>query len=429
MSVSRKNYIVTGWLICGLGALFYAYEYILRILPSLMELSLRDHYNLSATGFGLLAASYYYAYVPLQLPVGVLMDRFGPRRLLTFACGLCVVGSLIFANTNSVNIAALGRFLVGFGSAFGFVGVLKLATIWLPENKLALAAGTAAALGTIGGHLSNNFLGSLVEQTSWKVTVDWSAYVGIGLMIILWLGIRDKRNHKQGGTIHNFKRSLQDAGLILMNPQMWINGIYGCLVYLPTTVFAELWGNPYLQYAHELSSTAAHHCIGLLFLGFTIGAPTMGYISDKIRRRKLPMFLGAVSAAIVMSIIVFVPGLTEKSLGSLLFILGLCYGSQAIVFAVGREISPKEAGGTAVATTNMLVMLGAIFLQPLVGRLLDYSVQLHSTAVDQTLSQVGQHIVYSAADYKFAVSLIPIGIGIAAILTFFLKETHGHTER
>lgn len=427
--MNHKKFIVAGWLICGLGALFYAYEYVLRILPSLMEPSLRDHFNLSATGFGLLAASYYYAYVPMQLPVGVLMDRFGPRRLLTFACAICVIGSLIFSNTDQMNMAGIGRFLVGFGSAFGFVGVLKLATIWLPENKLALVAGASAALGTIAGHLSNNLLGGFVETAGWKAAVDLSAYVGVGLTILLWIVIRDRVNRKeQGGTINNFTKSFKDVGYILTNPQMWINGLYGCLVYLPTTVFAELWGNPYLQYAHNLSSAASHHCIGMLFLGFTIGAPSWGFISDKIERRKLPMFLGAVCAAVIMSVVVFAPGLTEKALCGLMFALGLSYGSQAIVFAVGREVSPTEAAGTAVATTNMLVMLGAIFLQPLVGKLLDYSVKLHSTAIDKSIAQAGQNIVYSAADYQFAVSLIPIGITIAAILTFFLKETHGHTK-
>src|SRR5437899_1255372 len=109
------------WLICALGALYYSYEYLLRISPSVMELPLRHHFNLSATGFGLLSAFYYYAYVPLQIPVGILLDRYGPRILLTFACFICVLGTFLFAGTQVFWIAASGRFLVGFGSAFAFV--------------------------------------------------------------------------------------------------------------------------------------------------------------------------------------------------------------------------------------------------------------------------------------------------------------------
>ena len=140
-TVAEKNYKMMGWLVCSLAALYYCYEYLLRVTPSVMEGPLREHFGLSAAGFGFLSAFYYYAYVPLQVPVGVLLDRYGPRVLLTTACLICVIGTFLFAGTSVFWIAAVGRFLVGFGSAFAFVGVLKLATIWLPEDKLAMVAG------------------------------------------------------------------------------------------------------------------------------------------------------------------------------------------------------------------------------------------------------------------------------------------------
>ena len=107
---TNKKYTLTAWLVCGLGALYYAYEYLLRISPSAMEFALRSHFGLTATGFGILSSVYYYAYVPMQLPVGILMDRFGPRRLLTIACAICVLGTLMFANASSVGVAGAGRF-------------------------------------------------------------------------------------------------------------------------------------------------------------------------------------------------------------------------------------------------------------------------------------------------------------------------------
>jgi len=273
---NKRMYFWSAWVICGLGALYYSYEYLLRITPSVMELPLREHFNLSATGFGLLSAVYYYAYVPLQVPVGVLLDRYGPRILLTMACFVCVLGTFIFASTQVFWIAASGRFLVGFGSAFAFVGVLKLATIWLPEDKLAMVSGLAAALGTVGAMLGDNLLGILVDNIGWSKTVNLTAYFGIGLVVVLWVGIRDKKSRKQhNGTIGNFRTSMIDLGIIMRNKQMWINGMYGCLVYLPTTVFAELWGISYLKQAHGLSQEGAGFANSILFLGFTIGAPLL----------------------------------------------------------------------------------------------------------------------------------------------------------
>jgi MFS family permease len=425
---NNKKYVLVAWLICALGAVFYSYEYFLRISPSVMEDALRHHFNLSATGFGLLSAFYYYAYVPMQLPVGVLMDRFGPRRLLTIACLICVIGTFMFADTVLFGIAAAGRFLVGLGSAFAFVGVLKLATLWLPEDKLAMVAGIATALGTIGAMIGDNLLGSMVTWIGWQQTVNFTAIFGVGLIFVLWYGIRDhKGNDQDSGTVNTFKKNMIDLGIIVRNKQIWINGIYGCLVYLPTTVFAELWGIPYLTHAHGLTHASANFCNSVLFLGFTIGAPSMGFISDKIKRRKLPMLLGAVGACVVMMIILYVPHLTVSSLSILMFVLGLLYSVQSIVFAVGREVSPKEAAGTAIAMTNMIVMIGAMFLQPLVGRLLDWSLIKRQAALTALpLDKMEQ--LYTAHDYQFALSIIPLGILIAIILTFFLKETYAHAN-
>lgn len=413
-----------------MGAVFYSYEYLLRITPSVMESALSEHYHLNAGRFGLLSAVYYYAYVPMQIPVGILMDRYGPRRLLTLACLLCAFGTLLFAGSTMLWVAVIGRFLVGFGSAFAFVGVLKLATIWLPEDKLALVSGLAAALGTVGAMIGDNLLGYLMLNIGWQTTIIYTAAFGFVLTTLLWFTIRDKKLHqKRSRQVENFRKSFIDLALISKNKQIWINGFFGCLVYFPTTVLAEGWGIPYLIHAHGLSQTAADFSSSILFLGFTIGAPLMGFISDKIHRRKIPMFLGAIGAFLMVSILLYAPNLQLIHIQVLLFCLGLFYSAQAIVFAVARENSPKEAAGTAMAMTNMIVMLGGMFIQPLVGWILDLMLRsrLHDIAKDLTATQLGS--LYSATDYRVALSIVPIGIFIAALLTFFLKETHAHSAK
>src|ERR1700722_8240175 len=159
---------VLPWLVCGLGALFYCYEYLLRIAPSVMTADLMQAYHINATALGNLVAFYYYAYTPMQLPVGVLMDRYGPRRLLTFACLACALGSYLFAHAFHIEFAQFGRFMVGFGSAFAFVGVLKLATIWLPPRRFAMVSGLTTSLGMIGGMVGDIYLTSLVNQVEWR---------------------------------------------------------------------------------------------------------------------------------------------------------------------------------------------------------------------------------------------------------------------
>jgi MFS family permease len=360
-----------------------------------------------------------------------MMDRYGPRKLLTFACFICVIGTFLFTGTTIFGIAALGRFFVGLGSAFAFVGVLKLATIWLPENKLAMVSGLTSALGTVGAMLGDNFLELFVTRLGWIKTLNMTALFGIVLTFILWLGIHDKKGrHRQSGTISNFKKCLIDLNIIMRNKQIWINGFYGCMVYLPTTVFAELWGIPYLRHAHGLTAQAAGLANSLLFLGFTVGAPLMGYFSDRMARRKPPMFLGAALATVLILIILYCPGLTQTQIQIFMFFLGLFYSAQAIVFAVGRELSPGEAAGTAMAFTNMIVMLGGMLLQPLVGHLLDFSYSLRQGAsISSALAVDNVYKLYNMTDYRIALAFIPISMFIAVVLTFFLRETHAHVPK
>ncbi len=166
-SETRRSFLWYPWIVCGLAALFYTYEYVLRITPSVMTHELMMSFGISAAALGNLSAFYYYAFTPMQMPVGVLMDRFGPRRLLILACLACALGSALFV-CQTFYWAALGRFLVGFGSAFAFVGVLKLAAMWHAPDKFALISGLCTCLGMLGGWFGDNVLSPSVGFFGWR---------------------------------------------------------------------------------------------------------------------------------------------------------------------------------------------------------------------------------------------------------------------
>lgn len=411
-------FFILPWIICGLGALFYCYEYLLRVSPSVMTFDLMRVYHIDAAELGYLTAFYYYIYTPMQLPVGVLMDRYGPRRLLTIASLVSAIGMYLFASSHYLALAEFGRFLIGFGSAFAFVGVLKLATIWLPQNLFAFIAGLTLMLGMVGAMVGDLLLTSLVNFDGWKSASYLAAGFGAVLTVILFFVLRDTAKGIDAVShepLPNMKSAFRGLFIIVKNPQIWVNGIIGCLLYISLSAFAELWGIPYLEEAYNFSNTDAAMAMSFMFLGWAIGAPFCGWLSDYIKQRRLLMTMGAAVSAILFSAILYVPHISKEGIYITLFIIGLFSSAQILVFAISREISPEKSVGTAIALTNMIVMLGGVMLQPLIGYLLDFK-------------WAGQMVdgvrVYSVSDYQYALAILPISLVVTVFLSFFLKETN-----
>lgn len=410
------------WLICGLGALFYTYEYFLRIAPNVMMADLMRSFHIGSASLGNLIAFYYYAYAPSQLLVGLLMDHFGPRRILTVACLICAIGTYLFASTTTYSIAACGRFMMGFGSAFAFVGVLKLATIWLPANRFAMVSGLTSALGTVGASIGEVTLTELVTHTGWRETIMGAAAIGVILAITLLIFIRDgtpealeldKRDSL------DFKTIFRGMCTILASYPIWLTGLIGGLLYLPTSAFAEAWGKDYIQVVHNLSSSDAALVISAIFLGFTVGGPLNGLISDYLNTRLKPIQIGGIVAASIMSIMLFVGNQPLSLLLIEAFLLGAFYSVQVIVFAIGKERSPSFAAGTAIAVINMFIMIGGVIFQPLIGHILEMGWDHH---------MIDGIPVYAISDYHRAAYIFPVALVLATVCAGLLQRADRKSE-
>jgi len=414
-----KRSLILGWAICGLGALFYCYEYLLRIEPSIMIPELEHYFNVNAETIGLMTALYYYAYTPMQLVAGVTVDRFGPRRVLTFAVAMCAIGSIIFGSFHSIYIAGFGRFIIGFGSAFAFVGVLKLATIWLPANRFALFSGLAVALGMVGAMAGDLELTVLVHRMGWYKTLIFGAVFGAFLTPIVWLFIRDSVSPKKNTKAENatsYKAAIDGFVQVMKNSQIWLVGIIGGLLYLSLSVFAELWGITFLRHVYKFTSSQSAAGTSLVFMGWLIGAPLNGWISDKIHSRRIPLIIGSIIGGVFITLILSGRDFSVTTVEMMMFLFGLFSSVQIVCFAVGRENTEPRMVGAAVAFVNTLVMLGGLIFQPLVGALLD---------LGWTGGISGEVRMYTSINYQVAMGFMPIGYALSFILTFFLKESYG----
>lgn len=418
--------LIQPWVICIIGMLFYCYNYFLRVSPSVMQNDLMQGLHINAYQFGTLAAFYYYAYTPMQIPVGILYDRFGTRMVQFFACAIATIGVGLFISADSYFTAGAGRFLIGLGTAFAYIGVLKLASVWLPPNRFAMIAGLTTAFGMISAIFSDKYLTQFVQMVGYKNALHTTFIIGIILSFVILFFSRSRPKVKLSHHTNdeyipiNFRQLFYSLKLIIMNPQIWLIGLIGCLFYLPASVFLDLWGIPYLKTAYRLTPEQAEFSIRWVFIGWIISGPTIGIISEKIKRRRTPLLICALMAALLISMIFYLPGIPLLALYVIFFFLGIFCGAHPLCFALGKENCPIEISGTALAVTNTLIMLGGMIFQPLVGKLLDK----HAINV---LMQNGVPM-YSASDYTYALSVIPLGLCLSILLTFFLRETYCNTQ-
>lgn len=414
--------IVIGWLVCAIGALFYCYEYLLRIEPSVMVSELMRQFNVTAGSLGMMIALYYYAYTPLQLVVGILIDRYGTRFILTLAVTACALGSFMFSTASSFYVAGVGRFLIGFGSAFAFVGVLKLAAEWLPKHHFALFTGFATALGMIGAISGDVGLTMLLRDMGWQRTLYIGTAIGVILIPVVLLLVRDTPRWRAAhlGEKTSLRKAFQGFWRMVKNPQMWLVGLVACLFYLSLSVFAELWGIPFLRAVYGLSPHAAALACSMVFAGWLVGAPFSGWLSDNRKSRKLPLLVGGFLAAIIIAMVVLKPAfLTVTELYALLFLFGVFSSTEIICFAIGRENNPTHVAATAVGFTNLLTMVGGAVFQPIVGIFLDMYWD------GKMLAGVRE---YTASDFQQAFWVLPALILLGTLLTFLIKETYHNKE-
>ncbi|WP_218813755.1 MFS transporter [Rickettsiella endosymbiont of Dermanyssus gallinae] len=418
-TLTRKKQLLLASIICTLAAMFYMYEFILQVSPAVMTNELMRDLNLNAASLGTMAAFYYYSYTPMQLPAGLLYDRFGPRRLITLAVLICAIGALLFGSTHSVFTASIGRFFMGIGSAFSFIGALLLVSRWFPPHYFALLTGLVQLMSSVGAIAGQVPLASAINHWGWRSTIMTLSLIGAFLALLIWTIVRDspetvsqRQKFQRSPKTNELKRLKQ----VCNNRQTWFIALYSFAIWAPITAFAALWGIPFLVANYGITTEAASKASAMIWLGIGIGSPLFGWVSDKIKSRSIPLSLSALLGIISLSIVIYGPHLPITWLYITLFIFGLGASGQALSFGVVKDNNPPSVVGTAIGLNNMAVVAGGALFQPLIGILLYYN---WGGAM-----QDGRPF-YGAADYQKALIILPLCYILALIVSrFLLRETH-----
>lgn len=412
------------WTVWGLAALLYLIGFYQRVAPGVMTVELMSDFSLNAAALGNLSAFYFYSYVAMQVPTGLLADHWGPRRLLTLGAAVAALGTLLFGIASDAWWANAGRLLIGGSVAVAFVGMLKLAGHWLPPRQYAMASGLALLCGVLGAVFAGVPLGLLVDAFGWRPIMLASAAITACVAIGIWWLVRDDPTDK--GYASYAARHTDDDTLIRTGVLAGIGEVCRYrntwLLYLvpggvvgSVLTFAGLWGVPYLTTHYGLERTSAAALCSALLIAWAVGGPVFGWLSDRLGHRKPLYALGCLVILVGWTLILMLPGLPISLLTLLLITVGFFSGNMIIGFAFAKESAPARLAGTASGLVNMGVMMGPMLLQPAVGWMLDRS---------WDGEMAGAVRIYSLEAYRSGFTLMLAWLALALLLILFTRETH-----
>ena len=410
------------WFVWGCAAAFYFYQFVLRVSPGIMSQELMRDFSVQGCSLGILGAFYYNAYAIMQIPLGMLLDKFGARLLLTISCAIAAIGTFVFSQAPDLAWASIGRMLMGAGAACGFIGALKLATVWFPINRVGRIVGFTMVLGTAGATFAGAPLGALIDLSGWRDTLMIVGIAGGILALLIVLIVRDKNPDIP---IEEEPLNVEGDGIfkglvvVLYSRQAWLVGLFGCMMYVPLAALADLWGTPYLSERFGIDRKLAATMISAIYIGVAVGAPITMMISDYLRRRKVVMLASAVCYLLALSSVLYIHAIPMQLMYVLMFMVGICFTGQCLVFAIITESMPRQISGVSLGFINTIVMLSGVVFEPLVGWLLDY--RWGGTSIEGI-----PH--FTLADFTFALSPIPIAVAIAVIVVMFVKESYPHIK-
>jgi sugar phosphate permease len=412
------------FLMWGMAVAFYLFGFFHRVTPAVLTSELMRDFSLTAAMLGNLSAFYFYFYAAMQMPTGVLVDRYGPRIILSIGALVGGIGAMLFAFADSYTSSAIGRGLIGGTVAVAWISMLKLSTHWFDARRLGTVTGIALAIGTMGAVLAGLPLRTLSDAYGWRNVIGASGVIALALAAAIYFLMRDDpsargyRSHA-GAPLQNSTPSL---GTILKGmSEIWRYRNVTLLFVVPSGLcgafltFTGLWGVPFFVQHHDLTAKSASLITSGMLIAFSCGGVVLGMLSDKLRKRKTPFLLGGMGVVLGFGALYAIPNAPLTILVPLLLVGGFGSGSMVLGFLYAKESAPMRLSGTVAGAVNMGVMVGPLTQQPVIGWILDR--HWGGAMIDGIR-------VYDMDAFKLAFAFLLVWVVIAFIALLMTRESN-----
>ncbi len=348
---SNRTMALAIWMV---ASIFYAYQYILRVMPNIMIDDIMHQFQISAATFGQFSGIYYIGYSLIHLPMGIFLDRYGPRKVMSLSILLTVVGltPLIFADYWAWPIA--GRLLIGIGSSAAILGVFKVIRMSFSERHFARMLSFSVTIGLLGAIYGGSPVSYMQEMLGFHAVVQIFAVAGIALALATYLIIPEMRVQTQSGVIADIKE-------VLGNPRVILTCLFAGLMVGPAEGFADVWGTAFLKHAYHFDISTATSLPSLIFIGMCFGGPILSFLGEKMGSNlKAIVFAGVMMTIGFVSLLIWPVSSGGVSIGFV--IIGICCAYQILAIYQASKFVCEKVAGLTTALANMIIMIfGYVF--------------------------------------------------------------------
>lgn len=349
-SISRS----AAWAVWALTSIFYAYQYILRVMPSIMLEDISAHFSVGAAAFGQFSGVYYIGYSLMHLPIGILLDRFGPKKIMPLCIFLTVLGMLPLLLASHWVYPVLGRFFIGIGSSAAILGVFKVIRMTFSEERFPRMLSVSVTIGLIGAIYGGAPLEYMRELWGYRTVIELLALLGILLALISYFIVPDVQTTQKSSVFGDIKE-------VLKNKRVLYSCIFAGLMVGPLEGFADVWGIVFFKYVYGFDVTLASTLPSLIFVGMCFGSPVLNLVAEKMGCYLRPVIASGALMALCFSALL-IASINAQVIGASFILVGVCCAYQILAIYKVSTYVREGVAGLATALANMIIMtFGYVF--------------------------------------------------------------------